>query len=183
MNKKFLNILILLLAAIIVLVIAFAVVNKDNGLSSTLPNNQQQEGQSQDPVAAPDFTLTDLEGNTVSLSDYSGQNVFLNFWASWCGPCRDEMPDMELIHKDFEGEVVILAVNVGENAATASGFREDYELTFKILLDEKNEVASLYGVTGIPTSYFIDKEGNIMSGYVGTMDYDTMESYIIRLTQ
>jgi thiol-disulfide isomerase/thioredoxin len=170
------------------LVVTFAVLTKDEQPSSSLQDNQSLDEPNEaadsfkdsnpEKTKAPDFVLEDLEGNKVSLSDYIGQNVFLNFWASWCGPCKAEMPDMELIQQSYGDQVVILAVNVGENAATASGFKEDYGLTFEILLDQDNNVARLYSVTGIPTSYFIDKEGNIIAGYVGTMDYDTMVNYI-----
>ncbi|MBF7097657.1 TlpA family protein disulfide reductase [Alkalibacter mobilis] len=195
MKKNRTTFIIIGLLIIIALALGYSLINQDeksdigNQVSDTNDNevteDPKDEGTSgalsDEPVPAPEFDLSDLNGNTVSLSDFKGRYVFLNFWASWCGPCKEEMPDMEQIHQTYGDEIEILAVNLGEDENVAEGFRDDYGLTFKILLDQKKEVAMTYQVTGIPTSYFIDKEGNIAYGYMGTMSYELMEEYISQL--
>lgn len=169
------NILIVALVLVVALTLGYTWVNGDG--SADLSN----ESLSEETVSAPDFTLQDLNGNTVSLSDFKGKYVFLNFWATWCGPCRQEIPAMEEIYNKYQDDLVIVAVNVGEDYDTVSEFAKDYGLTFEILLDEKQAVASLYQVSGIPTSYFLDQEGNFVSGHVGTMTFESMEEEILSM--
>nr|WP_026286146.1 redoxin domain-containing protein [Salsuginibacillus kocurii] len=121
---------------------------------------------------APDFTLETLTGETVSLSDYEGRPVFLNFWATWCPPCRAEMPDMERFYEAYDME--ILAVNLRENAEEVQSFVEELGLTFPILMDENVEVADAYNVQPIPTSYFIDSDGIIRHMSIGPMNKEMM---------
>ena len=124
---------------------------------------------------APDFTLQTLEGEEVSLSDYRGKKVMINFWATWCPPCRAEMPDMEKFYQNED--IVILAVNLTE---TESGlkevqqFRDEFNLSFPILLDKKVEVANKYEINPVPTSVFVDEDGKIDSVMLGAMNYDMM---------
>lgn len=125
-------------------------------------------------MQAPDFTLTNMNDQEVSLSDYHGQKVFLNFWASWCPPCREEMPDMQKLHEEFGEEVVILAVNVGENKSTAVNFMMQNGLNFPVLLDSNKSTAQNYLVRGIPTSYFLDQNGIIKEKVVGAVSYQRM---------
>ncbi len=120
---------------------------------------------------APDFTLINLDGEPVSLTDYRGTPVMLNFWASWCGPCRSEMPYFQEVFEDMEWKVVgleILAVNIGELPATAEGFMVTNGFTFPVLLDMTGEVADMYNVGKIPTTFFIDERGIIISSDVGS---------------
>jgi thiol-disulfide isomerase/thioredoxin len=124
--------------------------------------------------SAPDFELTDLNGDSVQLSDYRGQKVFLNFWASWCPPCRAEMPDVQrLYEEDFE-DFRIIAVNVGENKAVASEFIMKNNLDFEVILDNEKEVSREYLVRGIPTSYFLDENGVIINKISGVISYKKM---------
>ncbi|PQD94479.1 alkyl hydroperoxide reductase [Pradoshia eiseniae] len=125
---------------------------------------------------AADFTLEDLEGNKVSLSDYEGKKVFLNFWATWCEPCKEEMPEMEKIHKNYK-DVVILAINL-DTHKDIQGFMDEHGLTFGTLLDVEEEVNDQYEVVSIPTSFFIDEEGIIRKKIVGVLDYEKMEENI-----
>ncbi|WP_159884821.1 redoxin domain-containing protein [Paenibacillus puerhi] len=111
--------------------------------------------------AAPEFTAMTLEGEAVALSDYRGQGVMLNFWASWCGPCVSEMPRMNEAYEDDLPGVAVLAVNVGESRGTAAGFVSDHKLTFPILLDPSGEAADSYGLIGLPRTFLIDKQGRI----------------------
>jgi len=121
---------------------------------------------------APDFQLQRLDGETISLVDLRGRPVMLNFWASWCDPCRAEMP---LIQEIFESKewsdkgLVILAVNIGESAATAEEFMVDNDLSFSVLLDTSQDVARDYNIRGIPTTFFIDKDGIIKDVKIGVI--------------
>lgn len=124
---------------------------------------------------APDFELQTLDGEQVKLSDYRGSRVMLNFWATWCPPCRAEMPDMEKFYQDKD--VVILAVNLTEtesNMKVIEDFVEEYELSFPILLDEHIEVATLYMIQPIPTSYMIDSNGIVQNKAFGALNYELM---------
>ncbi len=112
---------------------------------------------------APDFHLTTLDGKTVQLSDFKGKGVFLNFWATYCPPCKDEMPYMDNQYAEFkEKGVEILAVNVGEPPLTAEKFAQRYDLSFPILMDEREEVYKAYGVKPIPATFLIDKDGIVV---------------------
>lgn len=128
---------------------------------------------------AINFKLRDLNGNEVSLSDFKGKKVFLNFWASWCPPCKAEMPDIEKLYQETKNsDLVILAVNLGEDSKTVKSFISKNNYNFKVLLDSDQEVAIKYNITSIPTSFFIDKNGNIVSKRIGAMTINEMKSYI-----
>ncbi|WP_046173751.1 thiol-disulfide oxidoreductase ResA [Domibacillus indicus] len=116
---------------------------------------------------APDFVLTDLNGETHQLSDYEGKGVFLNFWGTWCEPCKKEMPHMEKLAAEYEGEVEILAVNVGESEFQVNNFAEQYGLTFPIGLDSGKEVMDTYGVDPLPTTFMIKPDGTIEQIVIG----------------
>lgn len=124
---------------------------------------------------APDFELTTLDGDTVKLSDYKGKRVMLNFWATWCPPCRVEMPDMQKFHEDKD--IVILAVNLSEtesNTEKVQAFIDERDLTFPVLLDEETEVADQYQIQPIPSSFLIDSDGRIHNKAFGALNYDMM---------
>lgn len=124
---------------------------------------------------APDFELKTLEGDTVQLSDYQGERVILNFWATWCPPCRAEIPDFKKLYG--EKDVVILAVNLTDtedNTNTVTNFVNDFEMNFPVLMDTKSEVANTYKVQAYPTSYMIDSDGHIRFTALGAMNYDFM---------
>lgn len=124
---------------------------------------------------APDFELTTLNGDTVKLSDYRGQRVMVNFWATWCPPCRAEMPDMEKFHQNKD--ITILAINLTETESTRSDvteFIEKFELTFPVLMDETVKVANQYQIQPIPSSFMIDSNGTIQYKALGAMNYELM---------
>lgn len=128
---------------------------------------------------AMDFKLKDLNGKEVSLSDYKGKKVFLNFWATWCPPCKAEMPEMEMLYQETKNsDLVILAVNLDEEKDTVQKFINSNKYNFPVLLDTGNIVASQYEVVSIPTSFFIDKEGNIVDKHIGAMTIEDMKNYI-----
>lgn len=128
---------------------------------------------------AMNFKLKDLNGKEVSLSDYKGKKVFLNFWATWCPPCKAEMPEMEMLYQETKNsDLVILAVNLDEEKDTVQKFINSNKYNFPVLLDTGNIVASQYEVVSIPTSFFIDKEGNIVDKHIGAMTIEDMKNYI-----
>lgn len=126
---------------------------------------------------APVFTFPGLDGKMVSLTDYKGKVVFLNVWATWCLPCREEMPSMEKLYQQLKGEdFEILAVSIDATGAKAVGpFMKEYRLSFPALLDPGGTIQSLYGTTGIPESYIIGKEGLVEEIVIGPKDWSTPE--------
>ena len=126
-------------------------------------------------IAARDFTLplAQTEG-TQSLSGLKGKVVFLNFWATWCGPCRSEMPSMEALYNRFKDKgFVIFAVNSGEGRDEVVSFMKNNNLTFPAALDSDGKVNGSYGIQAIPTTFLIDREGNIILRLVGSIDWNT----------
>jgi len=115
-----------------------------------------------DAGQAPDFTLTDRDGEIVSLSALRGKVVLINFWATWCGPCRTEMPLLEALYKRYESlGFELLGVNVEENSRDADTFLRDSPVTFPILYDPKNQVSQLFDVAAMPSTVLVDREGNV----------------------
>jgi len=118
--------------------------------------------------AAPSFQLIDIAGNSVSLSDFQGEPVLLNFWATWCGPCRMEMPYIQEVYDErSESGLVMLAINIGESLTTVEEFMRGYNLSFPVLLDMEGNVAERYNIRGIPITYFIDGDGIIRDIQIG----------------
>lgn len=146
-------------------------------------DEDENEKEADEPVVglergdlAPDFELETLDGDTVRLSDFRGKRVMLNFWATWCPPCRAEMPDMQRFHEDKD--VVILAVNLtdtpNESIEKVEDFIDEFGITFRALLDTETAVANLYQIQPIPTNYLIDSEGIIHNKAFGALNYDIM---------
>lgn len=126
------------------------------------------------PIAADDFRLASLAGANVRLSDYRGRVVFLNFWATWCPPCRSEMPSMERLHRRLRGRgLEIVAVDLQEDAAAVKSFVKDSSLTFTVLLDADGAVGGAWGAQSIPTTYLIDRGGNIIARAIGSREWDS----------
>ncbi|WP_338657086.1 TlpA disulfide reductase family protein (plasmid) [Sporosarcina psychrophila] len=124
---------------------------------------------------APDFELKTLDGETVKLSDYKGQRVMLNFWATWCPPCRAEMPDMQKFQENKD--VQVLAVNLLEtesNPDNVQEFIDEMKLTLTIPLDEQSAISNEYQIAAYPTSFMIDSNGRIQTIVMGAMNYDFM---------
>ena len=125
-------------------------------------------------VSSREFSLPLVSGEPQSLSALKGKVVFLNFWATWCGPCRDEMPSMEVLYNRFKDEgLEILAVNCQESQEDVIAFMQNYELTFPALLDEDGRVNGTYGIQAIPTTFLIDRDGRIILRLVGSINWDT----------
>jgi len=133
-------------------------------------------------VKAPEFELKTLDGKMVKLSDYKGKAVMINFWASWCGPCRAEMPTLQAVYKEFEAEgFVILAVNLNEPDLAVKSFQEKYGLTFPILMDKGDRVSKLYDIVPLPTSYFVDKNGVVQGKWTGEIKKEQLRTFVKKL--
>lgn len=125
---------------------------------------------------APDFELETLDGESVRLSDFRGEKVLVNFWATWCPPCRSEMPDMQKFHEDYDAQ--ILAVNListEQSESQIQEFLEEYGVSFTVLADEDNRVSTLYNASALPTSYLINTKGEIHNIAIGALNYEMME--------
>ena len=129
---------------------------------------------------APDIQLQNLEGNTVSLSKLRGKPIMLNFWATWCPPCRLEMPFIQEIHEEWSDMGLrVLAVNVGESHSLVSSFMQYYDYSMPVLLDTGRIVAQRYNVGAYPTTFFIDADGIIQDKVIGAFpSKDKLEQYV-----
>ena len=139
-------------------------------------------------VPAPDFTLEDMDEENHSFSDLRGKVVLLNFWATWCPPCRREMPSMERLHQKLDGDdFVVIAVNQMEDGDHVFAYIGQLEVdpTFTILFDKDSKVSNSYSVKGLPTTYLIDKQGNIRFRAIGGREFDhpEVEKQIMELMQ
>lgn len=136
---------------------------------------------------APDFQLESLDGRTVSLSELAGRPVMLNFWATWCGPCKREMPLLQEIYEDAGWEktgLVLLAIDAAEPQDVVRQFMEEMKLTFTVLIDPDNEVFLDYNIRAIPTTYFIDRDGIIKSVKMGAfISKQEIEQHLEQITQ
>jgi thiol-disulfide isomerase/thioredoxin len=182
--------------ALILILIAFFVTNR-NSFSNNTINQSSSASQNQSAIGnlnnailidtksrqkAIDFTLTDLNGNKVSLKDLKGKNVYINFWTTWCTWCKKEMPDIEKVYQEYKGKnLVILAVNMGEDKNTVDNFIKQNNYHFGVLLDSDQSIAQEYNISSIPVSIFIDKNGNIAQKRVGAMSEDQMKSIVDEL--
>ena len=163
-----------------------------NNLSSGFSPNQMTEDSGQGEVdgetgekelqAAPDFTVLDQDGNPVKLSDFLGRPIVLNFWASWCGPCKSEMPDFEKVYAKYGDRVHFLMINLTDGAQetvqSASEFTSQSGYTFPVYYDTDIVAASNYSVWSIPATYFIDAQGYGVAWGSGALDLATIEKGI-----
>ena len=139
-----------------------------------------------EPLLAPDFTVYDNAGNAVKLSDFFGKPIVLNFWASWCGPCRSEMPDFNAKYAEIGGDVHFLMINLTEGRETietANAFIQQQGYSFPVYYDTTTMAAMTYGAYSIPTSYFINAEGHVVARAVGAIDAATLQQGIDMITQ
>lgn len=150
--------------------------------NDTAANNQQDLAATENPdkIMAPDFTLKDLSGNDITLSDYEGKIVILNFWAVWCRYCIEEMPDFNTLDKELEetGDAVILAVNVQESKQTVQEYLVENDIGLKVLMDEDGAISSTYGVSGYPTTFIINPDGSLYTYIPGKTDIDMLHKLL-----
>ena len=178
--------------------------------TETAPGAEKKEGQEQeadggaadggqteasqeepDAIPAPDFTWEDQYGNSHTLSDYKGKTVFLNFWATWCGPCQSEMPEIQELYERYgsnEGDLIVLGVanpktedqpyNNDGTVEEVAQFLEENGYTFPTVMDTTGETLMAYGISAFPTTFMIDPEGNVFGYVPGAISGDMMESIV-----
>ncbi|MBE6008809.1 MAG: TlpA family protein disulfide reductase [Lachnospiraceae bacterium] len=148
---------------------------------------ETEESTKSNTPKAPDFTVIDNDGNEIKLSDFEGKPVIVNFWASWCGPCKAEMPEFEEAYKKYGEDIHFLMVNSTdgsqETVESAKEFIESMGYTFPVYYDTKSNAAIVYGVTGLPTTYFINADGNVIAKAVSSITLDTLEKGIGLITE
>lgn len=183
------TVLVLLLAFVLLLGGAYLLYTRLEGSVNTYQLSAQETrapdgtaaSETPGPVPAPDFTVYDEAGNEVHLSDYLGKPVVVNFWASWCGPCRMEMPEFQEKHLELGGEVQFLMINMTggrETVETARDFIAGQGYTFPVLYDTEGDAAVTYGAYALPTTYFIDAEGYAIAQARGAINSETLQGGI-----
>ena len=153
---------------------------------SAQPEATDGPEESQAPIPALDFTLTDQFGNTHTLEEYKGKTILLNFWATWCGPCRSEMPDLQSIYEDYgknEKDLVVLGVaapNLGQEGAEAdiTAFLEENGYTYPTLMNTDASLFYSYGISSFPTTFMIDKDGNVYGYIIGAQSREVFDDII-----
>ncbi len=176
-SRKFQGVLIVVLAVAWVFL-----------LSRLLDQDRTSEGLSQEPSTsstgwvgsqAPDFRLESVDGNLVSLKDFKGQAVLLNFWATWCIPCRTEMPELQHVYGERRGQgLVVLAVNVEESPGQVTEYLEEMQLSLPVVLDRDGSVRESYRILGLPSSFFIGGDGVIKAVAFGALNRSALDRRI-----
>ncbi|WP_174734056.1 thiol-disulfide oxidoreductase ResA [Mesobacillus harenae] len=128
---------------------------------------------------APDFVLVDREGEQQRLSDYRGEGVFLNFWATWCKPCEREFPYMETQYQRYKDQGVhVLAVNVSESDVAVDKFIERHNLTFPVVIDKDGQVQTAYGINPLPITFLVNPDGEVIKSHTGELTEDKIQEYM-----
>jgi len=191
-NNKFKIILgIALFACFLVLAaVSYSALSQKYRLETGMDSGSQREGSSeseQEKYQAPDFTVFDADGNPVKLSDFKGKPVVLNFWASWCGPCQREMPHFNKAYAKYKDEIVFMMVDLvdgqRETQSKGSSFIKNQGYDFPVYFDIEEDAAYTYGITSIPMTLFIDRDGYIKTGYAGAIDEETLQAAIELIDQ
>ena len=185
---KIFKLLIWVLVFAVVIVGAYALYNNLSGLvdlgglAAEATAEAAAETTEEEPSPAPDFTVYDLEGNAHKLSDYQGKPVILNFWASWCGPCKSEMPDIEAAYQEYGEKIHFLIVNLTdgyrETMESASAYIAEQGYTFPVYYDTDSAAAYSYNTSSIPVTYFINAQGNFVAYYRGAMSASILQQGI-----
>jgi peroxiredoxin len=165
---------IAIIVAIVLLgILGYGYLNDPSGtvLADENSKKEKKESKEEEPkkFEAPDFTLKNIDGNEVSLSDYKGKIVFINFWATWCGPCRHEVPAFVELQEEYgKDDLVILGISVDRgDLSVVPAFAKDYNINYEVLYASAEVVAMYGGINSIPTTYIVDREGYIRDGRIG----------------
>ena len=154
---------------------------------SAAPTEPEETAAEEEPVMAPDFTVYDLEGNPVTLYDFVGKPLVVNFWASWCGLCQMEMPDFQekftVLGEDIQFLMINMTDGSRETTESASAFIREQGYTFPVFYDTTTEAAMTYGAYSLPMTFFINAEGHAIARAVGAIDGDTLQKGIDLITE
>ena len=153
-----------------------------------LAETEDLQSQNPEPVIialgqapAEDFSLPDISGEIISLSDYQGKAVLINFWATWCPPCLTEMPLFQAYADKYPESLIVIAVNAGEGEESVRAFVEHYGYDMVFLVDVETTVSKLYQVRGLPTSLFIDPDGQLVATHIGKLDESLLSTYLQKI--
>lgn len=164
------------IAFLVIAYFAYTALSGSYHQNQALPENSSSQNSAKQ--AAPDFTVFDAQGNEVKLSDFSGKPIVLNFWASWCPPCKEEMPHFDEVYADEKDNVVFMMIDMvdGQRETQKKGqqYVSDQGYDLPVYFDNQQQAAATYGISSIPTTVFIDKDGNIITGYQGAIDKETL---------
>lgn len=180
---------LIILASSLAVIIAAAVLAYNFLVKNYTPydDSSQSDSSQKESVSAPDFTVYDSEGSPLHLSDFSGKPKVVNFWATWCGPCKSELPAFDNMYKKYKDKIDFLMVNLTDGyKETVTGvqkFIEQNGYTFPVYFDTSGSAAYTYNVYSIPRTVFIDNSGNIYGIYPGAMDEQRLEGYINDILQ
>ena len=171
--KKYIGIAIV---SVLIGLVIWQSVNKPEANKAEVEHSAEEPGDERRAVVATDFTLPMLNGENYTLSQSRGKLTIINFWASWCGPCKMEAPHLQEFYEEYSDRVEIVAVNITskdtrEDAAT---FAEQYGFTFPVLFDETGDISTMYGAFAIPTTIFLNEKGEIIHEYAGPMEKQFM---------
>ena len=190
MNAKGKNLIWILIFVVFLGLAYYAYQNLSAGYKTQQETQLQKDITDQDDAknsSAPDFTVFDNQGREVKLSDFKGKPVVLNFWASWCPPCRSEMPHFNEVYTQAGEDVVFMMVDLvdgqRETQVRGQAFIEEQGYEFPVYFDNEQTAAITYRVSSIPTTYFIDAEGNIAAAYQGAIDRDVLQKGVELLKQ
>lgn len=183
----------IILAVMLAVVIAGAWMLYSEFSDKYKPDNFSDSSQSDDSgqteeetTPAPLFNVEDYEGNTINLSDFRGKPVVINFWATWCYYCKEEMPDFDKAYREYP-EVQFMMIDAAdgyqETVEKAKAYVKENGFEFDVYFDTKSEAVNAYYLSGLPATYFIDKEGNLVAGANGMIDYETLEKGIKMITE
>jgi len=154
----------------------------DETINNDVSKSKSDTSKSNKYFSAPDFTVIDSKGNNVSLSDFLGSPIILNFWATWCGPCRTEMPYFDKLYKEYGNEIEFLMVNLTDGqrdtVKSAKDFVDKENLSFPVYFDTDHSAALAYYVHSIPVTYAIDEDGYIVKQSIGIITENTLKAMI-----
>jgi len=185
-NKKLLIIIAVLVAVIAIAIPLYNSLSSEYTASNMMIEETQEQGEVKDDntqkTLAPDFTVYDINGNAVNLSDFRGKPTIVNFWASWCGPCKSEMPSFEKVYKEYGSDINFLMINLTDNSRetvkTASAYINNNGFSFPVFYDTDLDGAYTYGIYSVPTTFFIDKDGYVIAYASGSIDEASLKNGI-----